>query len=404
MTTPARFDSVPAGKRAAEPMWFILRWQWIATVNRVRIFATNNPRDCVILSLGVCVLIGYWLNILHSLCNLWLRNAHGTAPTSWNGPTVAVACIGGTAGFVAAGFALRLGNRAWVASLPLSATDRARAAGVFAIAVGGATAVLAAILGLLISDWLRRGLPLLDAAVAAAAYFAGFSALTILRLLLARINHIGRLPSAPTMQDIGVAPVSLLAGFDQSRPRWLGHWVLGGAAALRLSPFLCCVVLVNAIGVTASFVQAQALPALALAVLTSHLIYLRRLDMSPLASPVLRSTPLGFHAALFGIVRLPLLLSLAATAPMMITALAIEPAHAESTLAFLFLLLPLALQFSVLAAGMPTSKRMATMLHLTIVVMAVKEGVDYQYWVAAGVIIIACLIWWRAKRSYQAHA
>jgi hypothetical protein len=89
---------------------------------------------------------------------------------------------------------------------------------------------------------------------------------------------------------------------------------------------------------------------------------------------------------------------------MMITALAIEPAHAESTLAFLFLLLPLALQFSVLAAGMPTSKRMATMLHLTIVVMAVKEGVDYQYWVAAGVIMIACLIWWRAKRSYQAHA
>lgn len=401
----------PIGHRRGdfESIFFVLRWQRTVLANRLRSFAALGKRGVVRIAFEACFVITYYINLLHDLCKEYSPQVKG----SGSGPTlvgiVLAASIGIVVAFPLAGFALRLGCSRWLAGLPISTGQRLRAASVFGGCLGAVTAVPVAVSGWLAAGWLGLPSSSVCGALVTAAYLGGFGILLMLRVLLCRMDQSSRksqfwsVPGMPASWfGAGGRRHSFpLALFDVNRPRWLGHWVLAWATDPTLMPGLVIVVLVNALGITACIVQGQEFPALVFAVLTAHLVYLRTLRMHPLASPILRAAPLQFRTAFIGAVRLPLVISFTAVAPLVITALAVAPGHVDRTLGYLFVVLLLAAQYAVVAATMPTARGAAILLHFAIIVIAAKESILYQYMVLLALVGFSLLMWFRAKRRYE---
>ena len=405
----ARSQRAPGG---FDPSWIVVRWQWIALANALRSYAADGKGQLVRIVIGVAIIVGYGLNTLHDVCKAYApavrRSSLGAVPICMT--TAAV--IGVVVGVVLAGYALRLAGSAWLAALAISTGSRLRAAAAFGACLGAGLAVPVVVTGGLAASWLGAASPTVDAALVGVAYVGGFSLALMLRVLHCRLGRsrptVGRFRAVGVQGSAGRCSEGAdrraalpLARFDQRRPRWLGHWVLKWTPGLRPIPAFVFLSLTNGIGVVASIVQAQEFPALAFTVLTTHVVYLRTLRMTPLASPVLRTGPLDFNTALLGAVRLPLLLSFAASAPLIVTALTIGSAPIGRVLGYLLMLLLLAAQFSVLAAAIPNARGAAILMHLAIVMIALKEAILYQYWVPLVLTVFTGFMWWRAKRRYD---
>jgi len=401
----------PVGHRRDEfdSIFFILRWQRTVLANLLRSAAALGTGRVVRMVVEACFVIAYYLHLLHDLC----KGYSPQVKVSIFGPTLVgvalAALIGIVVAFPLAGFALRLAYSRWLAGLPISTGQRLRAASVFGGSLGGLSAVPVAVSGWLATGWLGFPSPGVGAALVTAAYLGGFGLLLTLRVLLrwmaqsSRKSHFRSVHGMPVSWfAMGWGGANLpLAWFDQNRPRWLGHWVLAWATDPTLMPGLVIVAVANAVGVTASVVQGKGFPALVFIVLTAHLVYLRTLRMHPLASPILRAAPMEFLTAFVGAVRLPLVVSFTAVAPLVVTALAVAPGDVDRMLACLFVLLLLAAQYASLAATMPTVRGGAILLHVIIIVIAAKEGILYQYVVLLALLGFTILMWFRAKRRYE---
>lgn len=407
----SRVSISPIGHRGDdfESILFIMRWQRTVVANRLRSSGALGKRGVARIVFEAGFVIAYYINLLHDLCKGYSPQVKGSS----FGPSlvgiVLAALIGIVLAFPLAGFALRLAYSRWLAGLPISPRQRLRAASVFGGSLGALTAVPVAVSGWLAAGWLGLPSSSVTGALVTAAYLGGFGLLLMLRVLLCGMDQSRRRSRLWSILGMPVLWFGAggghhnfpLALFDVNRPRWLGHWVIAWATDPTLVPGLVIVVLVNALGVTACIVQGEDFPALVFAVLTAHLVYLRTLRMHPLASPILRAAPLEFWTAFIGAVRLPLVVSFAAVVPLIITALAVAPGHVDWTLGCLFIVLLLAAQYSVLAAAMPTARGSAILLHFTIIVIAAKESILYQYVILLVLIGFTLLTWFRAKRRYQ---
>jgi hypothetical protein len=407
----SRVSISPIGRRRGDfgSIFFILRWQRTVLANRLRSSAALGKRGVVRIVFEVCFVIAYYLNLLHDLCTGYSPRVKGSSFGATLVAIVLAALIGMVVALPLAGFALRLAYSRWLAGLPVSAGQRLRAASVFGGSLGALTAVPVAVSGWLAAGWLGLPSSSVNGALVTAGYLGGFGLLLMLRVILFWLGQSGRKSQFWSMPGMSVSWFGAsgrrnnfpLARFDLNRPRWLGHWAIAWATDPTLMPGLVIVVLVNALGVTASIVQGQDFPALLFAVLAAHLVFLRTLRMHPLASPILRAAPLRFSTAFIGAVRLPLVVSLTAVVPLVITALAVAPGHVDRTLGCLFVVLLLAAQYSVLAAAMPNARGAAILLHFTIIVIAAKESILYQYVVVLVLVGFTLLTWFRAKRRYE---
>jgi hypothetical protein len=407
--TAARSEGLPG---TFDQSWVLVRWQWTALANVLRSYAASGKGQLVRIAIGAAIVVSYALDTLHDVCKAYApalqQSSLGPAPIC----TIAAAVIGVVVGVALAGCALRLARSAWLAALAISSSSRLRAAAAFGACLGAGITVPVVVTGWLAASWLRAASPTAAAALVGVTYVGGFSLALTLRILHCWLSRsrppVGRSSMLGVQGSAGrssAGPDSRsalpFARLDQRRPRWLGHWVLEWTPGLRPTPVFVFLIITNGIGVVASIVQAQEFPALVFAVLTTHVVYLRTLRMAPLASPVLRTGPLDFNTALLGAVRLPLLLSFAASVPLIVTALTIGHAQIDRTLGYLAVLLLLAAQFSVLAAAIPNARGAAIVMHLAIVMIALKEAILYQYWIPLVLAVFTGFMWWRAKRRYD---
>ena len=105
-------------------------------------------------------------------------------------------------------------------------------------------------------------------------------------------------------------PSRRLARADQVRPRWLGIWAMEGRGRRLVRLWLGLLASIGLLGVAGSLGTGTAAPGVLTAIIGGHLMFLAALRARPLRADALRLLPVSFRRAAWGVLRLPLLLSL----------------------------------------------------------------------------------------------
>ena len=206
------------------------------------------------------------------------------------------------AGWGAARGARRDLTATWLAVLPWSDRQRKRAMLVSCLPPFGLTLVSLSIVALPAGALIRPlAIPLLALAGSAAA---GLGFVTGVAILPARRERISRLVQG------GARHSKHLALADQARPRWLGSWALEGRGHRLVRLWFVLLASLGALGIAGTLETGAAAPAAMIGIAGGHLMFLIALRARPLRADALRLLPVSFPRAAWGVVRLPLLLSL----------------------------------------------------------------------------------------------
>ncbi len=218
---------------------------------------------------------------------------------------LAVACLllkGMVSGRRAAGSARRDIAAPWLAILPWPERQRNRALLLSCLPPLGlelAQALAAALLtGLLIRPAVIPLLCLAGPVLSGLGFACGAAIAPV------RLRVTGR-PAGTTARSS-----TLLARADQVRPRWLGNWAMGGRSRRLVRLWLGLLASIGLLGVTGSLGTGTAAPGVLTAIIGGHLVFLAALRATPLRADALRLLPVSFRRAAWGVLRLPLLLSL----------------------------------------------------------------------------------------------
>ena len=321
------------------PAFLILRWQALTTRNGLRDLAERHKVDIVVTIFTLTVAGMY-------LAEAVMRNA-AALRAAW--PIVSIAALsasaalGAAAGWWTMGLTLRFAFAAWTIALPILVTARLMSAALAALAFG---LVGAALLGIGVS--FNCGLigieyPGIAGLLAAIIFVLGFIASLITRRwfitrtpladgqsrdaeVLRRLRYAsdgGRLPGL----ESGL--FDMLARLDQATPRWIGRWVMDNRAVLRASADIAFLLGAAVLVAVASLMQGKAAPVSIFGALGGHAAFVFTLRGHPLASVILRVSPLQFAVALAGVVRLPLVISLGYFAPLALIGLVADPGALE---------------------------------------------------------------------------
>ena len=307
---------------------------------------------------------------------------------------LAAACLlskGMVSGRRAAGSARRDMAAPWLTILPWPDRRRKRALLLSCLPPLGlelAQAFAAALLaGVLIRP---AAIPLLCLAGAAlsGSGFAGGAAIGP-----ARVRAAGR-PAGTAAR-----PSTPLARADQGRPRWLGTWAMDGRSRRLVQLWLGLLASIGLLGGAGSLGTGTAAPGVLTAIIGGHLVFLAALRARPLRADALRLLPASFRRAAWGVLRLPLLLSLGWILLPEAAAFAAAPGDPAPVggLCGVLLLDALAGLSTLWLANAPAA---ALLLHGVILLLGL------QYWARLGLSEIAVLIglagllWRGARRRF----
>jgi hypothetical protein len=220
-------------------------------------------------------------------------------------------------------------------------------------------------------------------------------------LVLRRLRYAG---DAGPLTGWGSRLLDRLATLDQAAPRWAGRWAMDNRISLRAAPaiaLLLCVALALAVS---SLVQRNAAPASILGAAVAHAAFVGALGSHPLASVILRCSPLKFAVAWAGVVRLPFVISLGCFAPLALAGLVADPAHWLLTVASALALLAANVVFALISASAPLSPNTAVMTHGVALALILKEVVEINAWIVLPVAAFLVLMWRSARRRYRIYA
>ena len=150
----------------------------------------------------------------------------------------------------------------------------------------------------------------------------------------------------------------------------------------------------------ASLAQHHAAPAALTAVSGGLLAFMLSLRCFPLASPVLRTAPLGFTHAWLRLLRLPAVLSVLFFALPSGAALAAEPGSWPAVAGGGFELLVLNTAYAIFAAYFATAPLSAAISFIVAVVYAAYEWLEYGQSILLAFAALIALLWHRARWRY----
>ena len=356
----------------------------------------------VSISLGGAVLLAY----ASADAVVALRGSGETLrqlPWLWGGGLQSVMlAVGVLAGLAIGRLARDRAFAPFLKALPLSLNRRRIMAAAAALALG---APLAAMLGgtvFLACVLIEKPYPLGWAIGGAALFIAGLSAASTWRIL--RSGSEDR----PNRQrrDGGAGRSLRLGPLDRARPSWIGIWAWKiPAGDIRRSSRLIAAVVIFAVGVLlaagASLAQRQAAPAALAALVIGFIVFMLTLRYHPLASPVLRTAPIGFTRAWLRLMRLPLLLSAAVFSLPASAALAAEPSAWALPVAGGFWLLVLNLAYAAFAAYFMKTPFLAAFSFLAALAYTAYESVEYGRTILIGFAALVLWLWHRARLRFR---
>ena len=386
-------------RRPPAVTWLLTRIQLRAIVNAT----AADKQQSVLLFFGCAAIATCVLVVLHDLCRAYVGRLDD--PWMLRGGAVLATAIGAATSLPIARAVLVQTDQAWLRVLPISRQRLLCSAAALGMVAGTMLAASTGLLGLLVGSWT-------DSGVAAGLGFLAFaSCFGAYVLALGARLMVGARPAAeqavapgnPARPRRGRFIGRLLERGDRWRPAWVGHWMLAGVDGRIRMRFMLPIMVADGIGISASAAQQRAFPALLLAVAAGHGSFVWRLRMEAIGSPVLRVSPLTFHAALLGLVRLPLILSAMLVLPPMMTAFAVDPAHMGRSAGYLLVIGFLDLQYSLTLAASPHSRGAVLLIHVVVLVLAAQQAVTYQYVVLLALAAYNVWLWRRARRTYHAH-
>ncbi|MCQ8278586.1 hypothetical protein NFI95_08990 [Acetobacteraceae bacterium KSS8] len=334
---------------------------------------------------------------LGGLGSLW-RDRAGIASVITGRPALmavlasATALLAGfSAGRVTSGTARMDLASPWLATLPWSARDRRRAVALSCLPPYGV--VVASILTAVVlegglvrwTDMERTG-PLGLGLVSMGFVCGGFSVPPAIA---------GRRQSRRVVRRRS----ALLDGLDRTRPRWLGNWALGRLATIKARLFLILPAILCLLGIAGSIQTGTAWPAALTGAVGGHLIFLHILRCHPLRANALRVLPVPFGRAAWGVVRLPLALSLGWFAPLGLAAFAVAPGD-PTTAGCLISLVSLDGLMILISLWLADSPPAAMLLHATALLMGAQYALRLGISEAALALVLAIVLWRGAKRRF----
>jgi len=378
----------------------LLKLFWLALRNRLR---ELGLADRVFFLCGGILCLLWPLNDLTDLLRqhgAWLRNSHWV----WELALGMFLLLGFGVGRFSAGWAIAHANASYLRVQPLSEQARRRMAG-FASLIGSLWSAPAAFVSLaMVCEVIHQPDALLWGCGAASAYLvgAGFGLATRLRAVWQVSDAVH------ARQAMRLFQVPFIPGFrliDRASPAWLSSWSIGlvaGRLPLTVGRLLgfSIILLGAALPSVASLGSHQGGPAAAAAVLSGFAAFMLLVRSHPLGSPVLRSAPIGFMKAWFGVLRLPLVLSFAFFVVPAGAAFAAEPSSWAMPASGCFGLFVLDGVYAVFAAFFLASPLLAAISFFVVVLYACYEWVTYHAVVYAGFAGLLLLMWTRIRRSF----
>lgn len=282
---------------------------------------------------------------------------------------------------------------------PITAEHRRRMASKAAIRLGIPLIVIDG--GLIFVGATAAGMPLALAWGIGAALVSGAEFLAAVRW---RLN---RPPPKSRSAVTGAAsnPISV-SWIDRNRPAWLGSWAsgfTGGRVRLTLRGSVVALLFgLFALGAgTASIVRENATPAILGGVVGGLALFMLLLRCRPLLSPILRASSLRFTAAIRGLVRLPLLVSVLFFGALAVPAYAAEPATLAIPISGAIGLLTLNGIYTVFAAFFAHSRRLAALSFSAALALAAYESLEYGRSVLLALAALTVFLWLRARKAYR---
>jgi hypothetical protein len=399
---------------ADNPAFLILRWQALTAKNGLGDLVREYKIDIVV-AIFTLAFTGMYL------AEAMVRNA-AAMRAAW--PIVAMSALGasGALGLIAGrwmmGSTLKLACAVWTAALPIPVAARLKSAGLAAFAVGLAEAAL---LGIGVS--LNCGLigvahPVIDGLLVAIIFLWGFVASLIARGWLIWRTPLadGQSRDAAVLQRLRYAGDSealagresgafdVLAKFDQRVPRWIGRWAMETRGAPGASGDLMLLLAAAPLVAVASLVQGNAAPVSIFGAVGGHAAFVFTLRSHPLASAILRTSPLKFALAWAGVMRLPLVISMAYFVPLALIGLVADPAHWPLAIACTLALLTANGMYSTLLANVPLFPAAAQIIHAVALMLVLQGAFQINAWIALPIAAYLVLSWRSARRRYRVYA
>lgn len=320
----------------------------------------------------------------------------------WMEMPAACSALGAAAGLALGRAAVARAHMPFLAALPLSKARRRRMAAFAVTPFGACAASLVAALAAGVAGLVGRPVPPV-AGTAFAAFAAGFC--------LAGLHAVRRTPPATPGTGRDPARRGLPAGFvlrlvDRPGLAWVGCWawnIAGGRLrpTVRLALASAAVASGVILSAGASLARRDVRPATAVAVLAGVAVFMVALRCRPLASPTLRSAPVGFLRAWARLMRLPALLSAAVFLLPAGAALAAEPAAWTVPASGALCVAGLNLVYAVFAAAFVASPTLAALSFLATLGYAAYEAVEYGAGVSLAVAAMVVVLFRGARRRFR---
>ncbi len=358
------------------------------------------------------VSIGALLVIAYNVADyyVWLADAGAAMRQHWTrvalGGLAVSALLGAIVGYSLGRWASSKARALWITVLPWPDEAKKRSARFAAMSVATAITPIAAFFGWIVAFAVAQPNALLSGLLtglaflfpAAAAAFAGASDAE-------RTDEPADKGLVTTRQSlIGWLAIAL----DRSVPRWLGLWAQSENSAYVSAWWIGSLILCAGAAGAISVAQWQPWPSIVTAVIGGNLAFMASVNGRPLLSPALRSTSVGYFAAWLALIRVPAVLSLAWFAMAALPAVLVSRHFGGESVGALPLLFLLDVLFCASVALVPSSRRKAAFLYVSLLVVVLYQGI--QYGVAYGVLAVAivfgvvALLWSRARRRFRSNA
>ena len=287
---------------------------------------------------------------------------------------------------------------------PVSKLARRRMAG-FAVAICSlGLAAAAAAISAAICEIIHKPKPAAWGLLAALAYMLGASAGLAVRLFTYRETAAND-QATESRRVCGLNLPAWLARMDRARPAWISSWSIGLAGRRlplsfgRVLAFLV-IILAAVMAGASSLADHHAAQAAAGAVLTGFAAFMLVVRCQNLDSPVLRTAPIGFLQAWFGMLRLPLLLSGFFFVIPAAAAIAAEPSAWAMNVSGGAGLLVLDGAYAIFAGFFLMSPLLAAISFFAVVFYASYKWVTYHEVVYACFAGLLVLMFYRIRRSF----
>jgi hypothetical protein len=400
------------------PAFLVMRWNALTIGNRLRDLVKKRKIDLIVTTFGVAMIGAYLSDIVYR------RVMHNAAALRAAWPILSMFGLGASvllglaAGWWAVSLMLRFAFAAWTAALPILITTRLNAAGLAAFVLGVAEAALLGIGVSIVCVLIGIEHPGIAGLVVAATFLLSFAVALIAHLWsicqprlpdersrdAAVMRRLRYSSDSGQLSEWESGLLDLLAALDQVVPRWVGRWVMDHRVLRSAAKYIAFVLCVAVTVAVASLVQRNAVSALIVGAVVAHATFIGALRSHPLASAILRCSPLKFVVAWAGIVRLPVVISLACFVPLALVGFVTDPAHWTLAVVCALALLTANGVFSLISANTPSLPNVAMMTHGAALGLTLTGALEINAWIVLPVTAFLVLISGSARRRYRVYA